>query len=54
MGIMRRTIAALLLAILASTPASAADPFVTVSPARDGSTSLAWWLLDMESRPAAG
>ncbi len=53
MGLFRRSIAALLLAFAPATPALAADPFVTVSPARDGSTGLAWWLLDMESRPAA-
>ncbi len=48
MDILRRSIAALLL--LAAAPAAAADPFVTVTPSGED-TSLAWWLLDMNSRP---
>ena len=50
MDILRRSIAALLLASAAAAPARAADPFVTVSPS-SSDTSLAWWLLDMNSQP---
>ena len=51
MGLIRRSIALLLPALLAAAPALAADPFVTVKPASDGSTNSAFWILDMHSRP---
>ncbi|HTU09834.1 MAG TPA: hypothetical protein VMG08_02955 [Allosphingosinicella sp.] len=51
MSLARNLAAVLLLAVLPATQAAAADPFVTVSPTADGSTGLAWWLLDMNSRP---
>jgi hypothetical protein len=50
MGLIRRSLAILLLA-LAATPAVAADPFVTVRPPSDGPANSAFWILDMESRP---
>lgn len=51
MGTLRRLIVAFLLVFAAATPALAADPFITVKPARDGSTNSAFWIMDMESRP---
>ena len=50
MGLIRRSLAILLLA-LAATPALAADPFVTVRPPSEGPAYSAFWILDMESRP---
>ncbi|HYD12987.1 MAG TPA: hypothetical protein VEC11_09080 [Allosphingosinicella sp.] len=51
MALLRRSIAALLLAGLAAAPALAADPFVTVKPPAEGPANSAFWILDMESRP---
>lgn len=50
MGLLRNALAAFL-AIAAASPAKAADPFITVRPARDGGTNSAFWIMEMESRP---
>lgn len=51
MGLIRRSLALLLPALLAATPAAASDPFVTVKPPAEGGTPGAFWILEMESRP---
>jgi hypothetical protein len=50
MNILRGLIALVLLAVIAATPAAAADPFVTIVTAREGGNS-AFWIREMESRP---
>lgn len=50
MNLLRR-IAPLLFAVGAAAPALAADPFVMVKPTPDGSTNVAFWILELESRP---
>ena len=46
-----RSLAALLLAVVAAAPALAADPFITVTPPPEGRANSAWWILEMQSRP---
>ena len=50
MGLLRRSIALLLLACAAA-PAAASDPFVTIKPPAGGAGNLAFWIMEMESRP---
>lgn len=47
----RRLFPVLLLLVLAATPATAADPFVTVKPVAG---NVAFWIMEMESRPTGG
>jgi hypothetical protein len=51
MGTLRKAVAAIVLASAAASPAMAADPFITVKPAREGGTNSAFWIMEMESRP---
>ena len=51
MGLIHRSLAVLLLA--AAVPAAAADPFVTVKPSAQLPANSAFWILEMESRPAS-
>ena len=50
MGLLRRSLALLLLA--AATPAPAADPFVTVRVPPGAAGNEAFWIREMESRPS--
>lgn len=51
MGLIRRSIAVLLPALLAAAPVLAADPFVTVKQPPGEPGNSAFWILEMESRP---